>query len=309
LRRLEYDAPAHPDVDDALMALYLTAGGLESGDPVKGSIPVPAAVREEAMRAVRMAHRFNYGAWNFIGLARAIQLATIPRIDTRSVERMRGFFTRHAKDARAPGFGNDERPSRGYLAHLVWGGDPAKEWVMGMDKRVRRNPLAQPSATLAFSVRKGVVPGVVEVYLYEPADIDDTERSMVAGMMASFNGRRWEASGVAACPGYGPLIYDLTATVLQKRLHATQDQSEAAKRFWARQGKKHIEPLSPGRFENKYGVTPQELYGRGLELTPEDLRRMSDHLVSVFFGAKEAEKAGNPLSLARCAVPNGRRRG
>jgi hypothetical protein len=294
-----------------LQALYLTAGGNESGDKVVGSVPVPPAVRDEAMRAVRMAHRHNYGAWHMIGLARAVQLATVPRIDTRSVERMRAFFTRHAKDAEAAGFGNDERPSRGYLAHLVWGGDPAKEWVMGMEQRGRRNPLAQPSPTLAFSVRKGVVPGVVEVYLYEPADIDDTERSMVAGMMASFTGKRprWEASGVAACPGYGPLIYDLTATLLKQKLHATRDRSEAAKRFWKRQGKNYIEPMTPEDFRAKYGVSVDDIYRRGLVLTPEDLRRMSDHLVSVFFGAKEAEKAGKPLALARCAVPNGRRRG
>lgn len=176
--------------------------------------------------------------------------------------------------------------------------------------RVRRNPLAQPSPTMAFSFRKGVVPGVVEVYLYEPDDIDDTERSMVAGMMASFTGKRprWEASGVAACPGYGPLIYDLTATLLKQKLHATRDRSEAAKRFWKRQGKNYIEPLSPEDFRAKYGVSVDDLYDRGLELTPEDLRRMSDHLVSVFFGAKEAEKKGKPLALLRCAVPNGRRR-
>ena len=174
--------------------------------------------------------------------------------------------------------------------------------------RVRRNPLAQPSPTMAFSVRKGVVPGVVEVYLYEPDDIDDTERSMVAGMMASFNGKRWEASGVAACPGYGPLIYDLTATLLKDRLHATRDRSEASKKFWARQGKKYIEPMTPEDFRAKYGVSVDDIYRRGLVLTPEDLRRMSDHLVSVFFGAKDAEKAGKPLALARCAVPNGRAR-
>jgi uncharacterized protein YjbI with pentapeptide repeats len=140
LRALDYDAPAVPDVDDAMQALYLTAGGNESGDPIKGPVPVPAAVRDEAMRALRMAHKNNYGAWNFIGVARAIQLAVVPRIGQKSVDRMRGFFTRHAKDAEAAGFGDDAHPSRGYLAHLVWGGDPAKRWVMDMEKRARKNP-------------------------------------------------------------------------------------------------------------------------------------------------------------------------
>ena len=144
LRALDYDAPAVPDVDDAMQALYLTAGGNESGDPIKGPIPVPPAVRDEAMRALRMAHKHNYGAWNFIGVARAIQLAVVPRIGQKSVDRMRAFFTRHAKDANAPHFGDNKRPSRGYLAHLVWGGDPAKTWVMDTEEQMRkfsrRNP-------------------------------------------------------------------------------------------------------------------------------------------------------------------------
>lgn len=147
LRALDYDAAAQPDVDDAMQALYLTAGGNESGDPIKGPVPVPAAVRDEAMRALRMAYKHNYGAWNFIGIARAIQLAVVPSIGHKSVARMRAFFTRHAKDANAPHFGDDKNPSRGYLAHLVWGGDPAKAWVMGTETpavrrkgQMRRNP-------------------------------------------------------------------------------------------------------------------------------------------------------------------------
>jgi uncharacterized protein YjbI with pentapeptide repeats len=146
LRALEYDAPAKPDVDDAMTALYLTAGGNESGDPIKGPIPVPAAVRDEAMRALRMAHQHNYGAWNFIGVARAIQLAVVPSIGVKSTDRMRAFFTRHAKDARAPHFGDNTKPSRGYLAHLVWGGDPAKAWVNSM-ARTRRNPTMRRNST------------------------------------------------------------------------------------------------------------------------------------------------------------------
>jgi len=139
LRALDYDAAALPDVDDAMQALYLTAGGNESGDPIKGPIPVPAAVRDEAMRALRMAHKHNYGAWNFIGIARAIQLAVVPSIGVKSVDRMRAFFTRHQKDATAPHFGDNQKPSRGYLAHLVWGGDAAKQWVNDMKRQVRRN--------------------------------------------------------------------------------------------------------------------------------------------------------------------------
>ena len=175
--------------------------------------------------------------------------------------------------------------------------------------RVRRNPLAQPSPTMAFSFRKDAIPGVVEVYLYEPEELDDPARSLVGGAMLTLAaGDRWETQGMAACPGYGPLVYDLAASVLQQRIHATSDQTEAAKRFWARQGKRYIAPMKPEAFAKKYGVTPKELFLRGYELTADDYRRMGDELSTVFWGAKEAEKAGKPLSLARCAVPNGRRR-
>jgi hypothetical protein len=311
LRRLDYDPPAQPDASDVLQALYLTAGGRESGDKVVGSVPVPAAVREEAMRAVRMAHKHNYGAWHMIGLARAVQLATVPRIDTRSVERMRAFFTRHAKDARAPHFGDDTRPSRGYLAHLVWGGDPAKEWVMGMERKMRRNPLAKPTADMGFSIRRDAIPGVVEVYVYDLNDLAHPERAMVAGAMLvpkEHDGAvRWEATGMAACPGYGPLIYDLAAAVLGQRLHPTNDQSNAAKAFWSKQPHTYIDPLPPEAFAGKYGITVRDLYAQGADLTPEELQRMSDELTTVFFAAREAEAAGKPAALARCR-PNRRQR-
>jgi hypothetical protein len=162
---------------------------------------------------------------------------------------------------------------------------------------------------MAFSFRKDAIPGVVEVYLYEPEELDDPARSLVGGAMLTLAaGDRWETQGMAACPGYGPLVYDLAASVLQQRIHATSDQTEAAKRFWARQGKRYIAPMKPEAFAKKYGVTPKELFLRGYELTADDYRRMGDELSTVFWGAKEAEKAGKPLALLRCAVPNGRRR-
>lgn len=306
LRALDYDAPAVPDVDDAMQALYLTAGGNESGDPIVGQIPVPPAVRDEAMRALRMAHKHNYGAWNFIGVARAIQLAVVPRIGQKSVDRMRAFFTRHAKDANAPHFGDNKHPSRGYLAHLVWGGDPAKAWVMNTEKRMRRNPLQKPFESLAFYIVRPR-PGIFEVYLYDTADVDgDMERALVAGAMVSVSPDprnrkkpKWEATGMAAVRGYGPLLYDLTATLLGKPLHATKERTTAAKAFWAKQPHSYIEPLSPAEFEAKYGVKVQELYARRVELTDDEMRQLKNYLVETFTYAAAEEKRGAPIQLKR----------
>jgi hypothetical protein len=167
---------------------------------------------------------------------------------------------------------------------------------------VRANPYAKPSPTTAFGLHHGHLPGVIELYIYEPDDIDRPEYALVAGMILSFNGaqQRWEASGVAACPGYGPLIYELMATLLQHPVYGTRDQSEAAKGFWKHQKQSFINPLSRQEFFDKYGTTIEAMEGRGYELTPEELRRFRDQTVSVFFEAKEAEKEGKPLSLPRC---------
>jgi hypothetical protein len=43
-----------------------------------------------------------------------------------------------------------------------------------------------------------------------------------------------------------------------------------------------------------------DFFGQGVELTPSDYHIMRDHLVDVFFRAREAEKTGIPVSLARC---------
>lgn len=182
---------------------------------------------------------------------------------------------------------------------------------MGMEKRMRRNPLARPSATMSFAVRKGALPGVVEVYLYDTLEIDTPERALVGGMMLTskaYRGAiRWETTGVVACSGFGPLVYDIAALVVHQRIYASRDQSEAAKAFWKRQGKRYLDPLIPSEFQEKYGISARELFLQGFELTEEDFRRMADAL-TVFFDAKEAEKAGKPVTLPRCALVNGRRR-
>ena len=119
--------------EGALRVLGITAGGNRSSDKARGSRRVPADVREEAMHGLRLSHANNYGAWNFIGIARAIQLATEPGVPTSTVDRMSNYFTRHAKDKRSANFGNERSPSRGYMAWLNWGGDAGQRWVSGAD--------------------------------------------------------------------------------------------------------------------------------------------------------------------------------
>jgi len=123
--------PDTPTPEQAARLIGITAGGNPSGDSVTGSSRVPKAVRDEAMKGLRLSHENNYGAWSFIGIARAIQLATTSAVSDTTKSRMGRYFTRHTKDKIAGGFGNDDSPSRGYMAWLNWGGEAGRRWVSG----------------------------------------------------------------------------------------------------------------------------------------------------------------------------------
>lgn len=121
--------PAVPTPEQAMQLLGITAGGNLSDDQAKGPNEVPKNVRDEAMHGIRLSYDHNYGAWDFIGLARAIQLAISPGVPDSTHRRMRNYFTRHLKDKRSARFGDEGSPSRGYMAWLNWGGDAGAQWV------------------------------------------------------------------------------------------------------------------------------------------------------------------------------------
>jgi hypothetical protein len=76
-----------------------------------------------------LSYENNYPSWKGIGLARAIQLATQDKIWERSRDRMSAFFSRNQYYKRQKGFGDDDSPSKSYLAWLNWGGDAGEKWV------------------------------------------------------------------------------------------------------------------------------------------------------------------------------------
>ena len=121
------------NLSNALLILGTTAGGNRSNDVARGEHAVPPAVRDAALKGLQLSHRNNYGAWNFIGVARALQLATQPGVPSDTISRMRAYFSRHQKDQSARNFGNDSNPSRGYMAWLNWGGDAGEAWVNNID--------------------------------------------------------------------------------------------------------------------------------------------------------------------------------
>lgn len=112
--------PDKPALADAVRMLQITAGGRPSGEPLSGPIPIPDDVRDTARRALREAWAEDYGAWWFIGIARALQLAYGRGVSREGRRRMKNFLQRSKKR---------RHKGRGRLAWLVWGGDAAARWL------------------------------------------------------------------------------------------------------------------------------------------------------------------------------------
>ena len=123
--------PEHPTIDQVITTfLSKTAGGKNSHEEDTELVgDIPEQVREEALKGVRLSYTHNYPSYEGIGLARAIQLVTQDKIHSESKRRMCAFFSRNKRYQKMKGFGDDQRPSKSYLAWLNWGGDAGYDWA------------------------------------------------------------------------------------------------------------------------------------------------------------------------------------
>jgi hypothetical protein len=171
--------PDNPTPSQAAMLIGITAGGNPSGDSVTGPNRVPKAVRDAAMKGLRLSHENNYGAWAFIGIARAIQLATSSGVSDTTKDRMSRYFGRHTKDKLSGSFGDDAAPSRGYMAWLNWGGDAGRNWVTGGSvSNPRRNPFEFKPEGFDQSLRRMGMTGHT-VYLDRESGVETKVPKMV----------------------------------------------------------------------------------------------------------------------------------
>lgn len=101
----------------------------ESFDPPKG-------VAEAAARGLALRREFGRGGTS-VGLARARDLANRRPVSLETIGRMVSFFARHGAQGagKPPGAGED--PSNGYIAWLLWGGDPGRRWAESIWERER----------------------------------------------------------------------------------------------------------------------------------------------------------------------------
>ena len=83
------------------------------------------------------------GTW--IGVGRALQLATHDVVPPRDLRRIVSYSERHAVDRKAPGFGDPRKPTKGFIAELLWGNDAAgqgaKAWAKGVLEEMQEHDL------------------------------------------------------------------------------------------------------------------------------------------------------------------------
>lgn len=74
--------------------------------------------------SVQQAHKAGIGS----GVARAVSLKNRKKLSPSTVRRMKAFFDRHEKSKKIDP-GKTYSTDKGYIAHMLWGGDPGRSWA------------------------------------------------------------------------------------------------------------------------------------------------------------------------------------
>lgn len=96
----------------------------------------PAGVQSAAKRGLELRSKFGRGG-TAVGIARARDLSNGKSVSASTIKRMYSFFERHAVDKR-PGWSDPSKPSNGYIAHLLWGGDAGRSWATKIRNQLQK---------------------------------------------------------------------------------------------------------------------------------------------------------------------------
>ncbi len=93
-------------------------GSRKAGAGKSGHVP-PAAVARQAERASTCASASARGGTE-VGVARARDLKNRKALPDATIKRMASYFARHNVDKRGRKWGDEDDPSAGYVAWLLW---------------------------------------------------------------------------------------------------------------------------------------------------------------------------------------------
>lgn len=85
---------------------------------------------DNAQKGLDLREKFNRGGTD-VGVKRARQIVDGGPMSDDDVKSMHSYFARHDvdKDAKSHDWGDEENPSAGYIAWLLWGGEEGKTWA------------------------------------------------------------------------------------------------------------------------------------------------------------------------------------
>lgn len=96
----------------------------------------PLAVAKQAARGLVLRDQFKRGGTS-IGLARARDLKNRRLLSAQTIVRMVSYFARHEIDKKGKNFFNKEKPSNGYIAWQLWGGEDGRRWAEEIKKQLK----------------------------------------------------------------------------------------------------------------------------------------------------------------------------
>jgi HK97 family phage portal protein len=156
----------------------------------------PQAVQRAAEKGLELREKFGRGG-TMVGVARARDLSNGKRIPPETVNRMLSYFARHEVDKQADDFGNDDNPSPGYVAWLLWGGDAGYAWVRGIEREypaeTKALPYVDPVGLVAETL-DGEELGVIEAL--HRGGIHDGVKASVKVPVFAISGKAYAADTV-----------------------------------------------------------------------------------------------------------------
>ena len=161
LKEIEALGYSKAEISKARAAVDTTPSGRSAGPREDESVGTryseswfvpPAEVRKNALRGLELRKKRERtvrvdpssgsgpgGTW--IGVGRAIQLATEDYVPPRDIRRIVNYGSRHKVDRKAKGFGDEDKPTNGFIAELLWGNDESEQtaslWAEGVLRKMR----------------------------------------------------------------------------------------------------------------------------------------------------------------------------
>lgn len=96
----------------------------------------PGDVAAAAQRGLDLREEHGRGGTE-VGVRRAGQLRERSPVSDRDIKSMYSYFARHAVDKRGRNWADEAKPSAGYIAWQLWGGDAGRDWINGLRARLR----------------------------------------------------------------------------------------------------------------------------------------------------------------------------